>query len=305
MATDTMYFGSVIPSQFNEVWYANMKIWEDRYLDNQMARKCLFRRTVPATTEQYDMTRIDVSAEEITPQARKNAPKENLTIGGDLLSYRVYRLPTGFFLSEDDLAKQPELQNWHVEAGMSKIYRAEDKLFYAGNTGLGITGFKAAAEANSKGTVSTNNGAWLTDDGDRNIYEDIKAGRALIGSKYKSNLLNLRLALNADTAEALWQIGNPESSNPQPIYKTIAPLFGRAPEAQITDWVVINDQIADNYAFILTVNNPLAAELIEANAITIDTNYPRVPIGNYQVIMYEDVGLAIHDNDAFAEIATN
>jgi len=311
MATDLLYYGGVIPDHFKEVWYANIKKYIDINKDNMMARRLAIVKPVPYVTEEYSITAIDVSAEEVVPKARSAAP-ENITLGGNERTYRIFRYPTGFVLNEDDLKKQPELQGWHIDACTRKIFRAEDKSFYVGRSNLDIIGFKAAAEANSNGKIvasgasgkdNNNNGAWLTDDGSRDIYEDLRMARGKLASKYRSNLQNLFLVGNAVSMDALWQ-KDPYSDDSSPILSSVAPLFGRSSDAPIGDWALINDQIDDNYVFIVCRDSE-AAELIEAKALIIDDNYPRQPIGNLQVAIYEDVGIAIHDYNAFVEIAVN
>lgn len=311
MATDTLYYGGFIPEEFLTTWYADVKKYIDVNIDNMMARRLLSLRNVGETTEEYAMTEIDVSANEVIPKAR-SAAGDNITVGKNEKLYKIWRWPTGFVLNEDDVKKSPQLQSIHVDACMRKIQRAEDKLFYSGRTQNNVTGFATAAAANTNGYVTQaassgvntgNTGAWLTADTNRDIYEDLRVARGKLDSKYRSQLGNLYLVGNADSMDALWQ-KDPYSDGSEPIFRSVAPLFGRSPDTPITEWAVINDQIADNVVYIVT-KNPEAAEFIQARGITIDDAYPRIPIGNYQVAIYEDVGIAIHDNNAFVKVEIN
>jgi hypothetical protein len=45
------------------------------------------------------------------------------------------------------------------------------------------------------------------------------------------------------------------------------------------------------------------AELLEAKAIVVDDNYPRQPIGNLEVQIFQDVGISFKDTEGFVEIA--
>lgn len=308
MSTDTLYYGGVIPGQFIATWYDAINEWFDANLDNQMARRTCAVSTVAETTEEYEISKIDFAGNDVVPTAKKS-PGEEVSIGGATATTPLWRWPDYFTLNEADLKKDPKLQNRYVEACIAKIFRGEDKIFYAGRTVNNITGFATAAQANANGTVTAaassgvntgNVGAWLTTDTNRDIHEDLRVARGKLDSKFRANLNNLFLVGNANSMDALWQ-KDPYSDNSSPIYESVAPLFGRSPTAPIGSWAIINDQIADGYVYIVT-RDKQAAELIQSKGITIDDNYPRKPIGNFEVHIYQDVGIAFHDNNAFVQI---
>lgn len=308
MAADRTYYGASIPGNFTQTFYEVINEFIDSSIDNQMARRLLTKKPVPDTTEEYAITKVDFSTEEVVPKARSAAP-ENITMGAGEDFYRIYRWPTGFTLNEQDLAKHPALQSWHVQACTSKIYRAEDKAFYSGHAGTNITGFKTASEANTNGKIvasgasgsdTNNNGAWLTSDTSRDIYEDVRVARGKLDPKYRAKLNQLYLVGNPDSMDALWQ-KDPYSDGSTTIAESVAPLLGRSKTASPVEWAIVNDQIADGYVFLIC-KDPQAAELVVAKEITIDDRYPMQPIGNFQIAIYQDMGIAIHDNNAFVEI---
>jgi hypothetical protein len=309
MAADILYYGGAIPANFIETFYDVIKIWQDVNLDNQMARKLLAFRGLNETTEEYEVQKLDISGEEVVPSA-KNQPGQKMTVGMGTDFDKIWRWPIGFELNEADLAKDPRLQAWHVEACTAKIYRAEDKAFFAGFAANNIAGFQAAARANPNGKIVAsgasgndvnNGGAWLVSDTSRDIYTDIRNARAKLKAKYRTTLQNIFLAGNADSLDALWD-KDPYSDQSQRIFESVAPLFGRRPEDPVNSWAIVNDQIDDGYVY-LVVKNPEVAELLEAKAIAIDDNYPRKAIGNLEVWIYEDVGISIKDSQGFVEIA--
>lgn len=308
MVTDTLYYGGIIPGQFMATWYDAINEWFDVNLNNQMARRLLTVLNVAETTEEYEIGKIDFTADDVVPQAKKN-PGVAMSLGAGTNKYSLWRWSDNFTMNEADLAKDPRLQTRYIEACVAKIFLGEDKVFYNGRTANGITGMKTAAEANSNGKVTAaassgvdtgNTGAWLTSDTNRDIYEDLRVARGKLDSKYRGNLQNLYLVGNAASMDALAQ-KDPYSTNSTPISASVAPLFGRSPTAPVGDWAIINEQIDAGYVFIVTKDRQ-AAELVEAKGITIDTDYPRKAIGNYEVHIYQDVGIAIHDNNAFVEV---
>jgi hypothetical protein len=300
MSQNQLYYGGIIPGEFIETWYMAMANWMDQYLDNQMAREMLAYRGVAPTTEEYGFNRYDVTGDEVVPKAKSTAGG-NFNMAGRDTRYKIYRWPTGFILSEDDLAKDATLQNIHVEAGLAKIFRAEDKAFYAGRADVSITGMKDSAEANSYGGCvgsADNGGAWLSDDGKRDIYQDVVTTRACVLPRFRNDLKSLHFIANVTTADAFMQ-KDPYSDSSAIIADSVGKIFGRMPGDM--SWLFINDQVADNYGFVMP-KNPLVGELVEAQEVLIDDNYPRQPINNLQIIMYEDMGIAIHDNRGIAEI---
>jgi hypothetical protein len=192
---------------------------------------------------------------------------------------------------------------------MTKIFRGEDKVYFNGRTVNDITGMQATARANSNGKVteaasSGNNigniGAWRTEDGNRDIYEDLRAARGLLDSRFRSNLRNLYLVGQSDDIDCLDQ-KDPYSDSSTVIAESACRLFGRSKTEPVSNWAIRNDQIEEGYVYIVCKNREVA-ELIQATSVTIDDNYPRVPIGNLQVHLYQDVGIAFHNNNAFVEI---
>lgn len=302
MPTGGLYYGGIIPDHFKQVWYADINKSIDILKDNMLARRLLVPKPVDATVEEYSVTYIDATGDEVVPGAKTDAGKE-LTMGGGQGNFRLYRYPTGFTVNEADLKKKPEMMSQYVDACTRKIFRGEDKVFFSGHTGLGITGMQAAARANSNGkiTTSTNNGAWLTDDTSRDIYEDIRALRGLLDAKYRAQKRNLYLVGNAASMDCLDQ-KDPYNDNSTPISASVAPLLGRTANEPVTDWAIVNEQITSGYVYLCT-RDSMAGELLEAQPIFIDDNYPRKAIGNLEVHIYEDIGIAIHDANAFAELA--
>lgn len=293
MTTDRLYYGGIIPDDFKVTWYADIKRWYDQNLYNQLALQlCTFREVDP-TTEKYEITYQDISQGEVRPKARSVAG-DNVSVSGGSAEYRISRWPTGFILNEDDIKKDPRLQSWHVEACTAKIYYAQDKAFIKGNSEAGILGLQNAAAANPNGAISNseNGGAWLTDDGARGIYQDMLNLRGLIDAKYKNNLRNLRVICNSTSADAFYQ-EDPQSSNGALIFEKVARLLGRSADEPVTNWLIVNDQVPDNYVYMMAIS-PEVVELVQANPIIIDDNYPRQPIGNLQVVMYTDFGIAFH-----------
>jgi hypothetical protein len=303
MTTGQLYYGGVIPDHFKQVWYADINKSIDILKDNMLARRLLVPKPVDATIEEYSVTYIDATGDDVVPQA-KNSPGHELTMGGGQGNFRLYRYPTGFTVNEADLKKKPEMKSQYVDACARKIFRGEDKVFFSGHTGLGITGMQAAARANANGkiTTSTNHGAWLTVDVDgRDIYEDIRDLRGLLDAKYRAQKRNLYLVGNAASMDCLDQ-KDPYNDNSTPISLSVAPLLGRTANEPVTDWAIVNEQITSGYVYLVT-RDSMAGELLEAQPILIDDNYPRQPIGNLSVQIYEDIGIAIHDAQAFAELA--
>ena len=308
MVTDTLYKSAPIPSNFLEVWYDSVAGWYDANLDNQLARKVVYLNTdVAPTADEYERINSDAAGKDVIPRA-KNAPGSEVSIGASGDSAKIYRWPDYFTISEDDLDKRPELYNQYVQACMDFIFRGEDKVFINGHAGANISGLLTAARANSNGKVAAsggtynNNGAWLTDDaGNRNIYEDLLLGRGLLDSKFRARLSDLFLVGNANSLDALDQ-KDPFSSDSQPIWKSVCGLFGRSDTAPVDSWAIRNDQLADGYVYIVCKSRQ-AAELVQARAITIDPDYARVPIGNREVHLYQDLGMVFHSNNAFVEIA--
>jgi hypothetical protein len=307
MATDMNYYSGVVPTNFTATFYDYINEWYDINLDNQMARKCTVVTQVPDTTENYEINKIDYTSDDVIPSS-KRTPGVEVTIGSHSEQTPLWRWAEYFVMNEDDLAKDPMLQRRYIEGCMSKIYRGEDKVWFAGRTVNNITGVDTAAGANSNGKVvasgasgaDTNNiGAWLTSDTNRDIYEDLRVARGKLDSKYRTNLKNLFLIGSAASMDAFWQ-KDPYSDNSEPIYRSVGPLFGRTPDD--TSWMVTNDQVTSGYVYIVTKNRE-AAELIQARGVTIDDNYPRKPIKNFEVHLYQDVGISFHDNNAFVEVA--
>jgi hypothetical protein len=309
MAADQLYYGGILDAYgFIETFYDIIKVWQDNNLDNQMARQLIAFRGLSETTEEYEVQRLDISGEEARPQA-KSEPGNNISVGMGTEFAKIWRWALGFELNEDDLKKDPRLQGWHIEAILSKIYRAEDKAFINGIATKGISGLLTYARANEKGKIvdtgasgaNINNvGAWLTSDTNRDIYQDILNARGMLRGKYQSNLRNIFLVGNAKSLAALDQ-KDPYSDNSTPISASVAPLLGRTANEPVTSWKFINDQIADNYVYLI-VKNAEVAELLEARAIFIDDNYARKPIGNLEVQIFEDVGISIKDAQGYVEI---
>ena len=308
MATDTLYYGGVINGQFMAVWQNAINEWMDRNLDNQLARQVTEVTQVDSTVEQYEISKIDFTGDDVVPKA-KNTPGEEVTLGAASELTSIWRWSDSFMVHEDDLAKSPTLRTRYVEACIAKIFRGEDKVWYNGRSANNIPGMKSSAEANPNGKVvasgatgsDTNNiGAWLTSDTNRDIYEDLRVARGKLGTKYRSALRDLYLVGNASSLDALFQ-KDPYSDASTLIAQSVAPLFGRTGSDPVGSWAVVNDQIDDGYVFLVAKNRE-AAELIQARAPTIDDNYPRKPIGNLEVHIYQDVGMAFHDPEAFVEI---
>jgi hypothetical protein len=311
MAAGELYYGGVIPGQFIATWYDAINEWFSTNLDNQMARKCCVVTTVAETTEEYEISKIDFSGSDVVPQGKKN-PGQEVSIGAATDTTPLWRWPDYFTLNEADLKKDPALQSRYVEACIAKIFRGEDKVFYAGRAVNNITGFATAAAANTNGIISAaassgadtgNTGAWLTSDTNRDIYEDIRNARGKLDSKFRNRLTNLYLVGNANSMDALAQ-KDPYNDNSTPVSMSVAPLLGRSPNDPVGDWAIINDQIAANVIYLITKDRQ-AAELIQSKTITIDDNYPRIPIGNFEVHIYQDVGMAFHNNNAFVKIEIN
>ncbi len=309
MTTDTLYYGGIIPGQFIATFYDFINEWYDANLDNQMARRCTVVTPVDENTEEFEISKIDFTSDDVVPKAKKS-PGVEVSIAGATDNKPIWRWPDYFTLNESDLKKDPALQRRYVEACIAKIFRGEDKVWFNGRSVNNITGLQTAARANTNGkivasggddaTTFNNGGAWLTSDTTRDIYEDIRVGRMQLDSKYRSNLNNLYLVGNADSLDALWQ-KDPYSTNSEPVYKSVATLFGRSKDAK-PDWAVINDQVSAGYVYIVCKNRE-AAEIVQSKGITIDDNYPRQPIGNLQVHLYQDAGIAFHDYNAFVELA--
>jgi hypothetical protein len=309
MTTDTLYYGGVINGQFLAVWQDAINVWMEQNLDNQVARQVTEITRVDSTVEQYEISKIDFTGDDVVPKA-KNAPGEELTLGAATEMTPLWRWSEAFTIHEDDLKKSPTLRTRYVEACIAKIFRGEDKVWYNGRSVNNITGMKTTAEANTNGKVvasgatgsDTNNiGAWLTSDTNRDIYEDLRVARGKLDSKYRNNLRNLYLVGNASSMDALFQ-KDPYSDASTLIAQSVAPLFGRTGNDPVGSWAVINDQIDSGYVFLVSKNRE-AAEIIQATTPTIDDNYPRKPIGNLEVHIYQDVGIAFHDPNAFVEIA--
>lgn len=306
MATDMLYGSGIVPGQFTATFYDYISEWYDVNLDNQMARKCTVVTQVPATTETYEINKIDFASDDVVPKAKKT-PGVEMSLGSTTENTPLWRWPDFFVLNEDDLAKDPMLQRRYVEGCMAKIYRGEDKVWFAGRTVNNISGVDVQAGLNSNGSVTAaassgvntgNIGAWLTTDTNRDIYEDMRVARGKLDSKYRTNLKNLYVIGSAASMDAFWQ-KDPYSDNSEPIFKSVGPLFGRTPDD--TSWMVTNDQVTAGYVYIVTKNRE-AAELIQARGVTIDENYPRKPIKNIECHLYQDVGMAFHDPNAFVEI---
>jgi hypothetical protein len=308
MATDTLYYGGVIPGSFIATYYDVINEWFNVNLDNQLARRACAVTKVAETTEEYEITKIDFSGDDVVPKNKKS-PGVEVSLGGASAMASIFRWPDFFTLNEADLAKDPRLQGQYVEACLAKIFRGEDKVFYAGRAVNNITGFATAAAANSNGTITAaassgvhtgNVGAWLTADTNRDIYQDVLNARGKLDSKFRGNLTNLYLVGNANSMDALWQ-KDPYNDNSTPVYQSVAPLLGRSPTAPIGDWAIINDQIAAGYVYLITKDKQ-AAEIVQSKGITIDDNYPRKPIGNFEVHIYEDVGMIFKNNNAFVQL---
>lgn len=299
MATDRLYYGGIIPDDFFTRWYSDIQVWNDANIYNQMARRLLSFRPVAPETEDYGITMEDITKTIVEPKAR-NVAGEDVNVGGSDKSYKVFRWPTGFRFSEDAVKKDARLQSRRVEACQARISYSEDNVFLNGRAANGIVGLAQAALQNKKGTITaaTNQGAWLTDDGARNIYQDCLNLRGLIASKYRSNLGSLWMLTNTTVADAFDQT-DPEADNGSLIADKVCKLLGRSPASPRASWLMINDQIPANTLY-LVCKNAEVAELVEANPIVIDDNYPRQPIGNLQVAVYQDVGIAIHDPNGMA-----
>lgn len=314
---NTLHFGGLYPEELIEGFigglYDVIKIWQNNNLDNQMARKLCFYRPLADGIREYPVQKIDMSANEVIPQA-PSEPGQTTTFATGNAYDKVWRWPTGFMLNEEDIKHDPRLQSQHVEGCVAKIYRAEDKAFYAGRTANGISGFLTMARANPRGkivatggdnsTTFNNSGSWLDklgDSGKRDIYTDLLTGRGLLKPKYRTALQNIFLAGNADTISALDQ-PDPYSATGINVSDRACKLFGRTPNDPVNSWAIINDQIADGYAY-LVVKNPEVAELLESKAVFIDDRYPMEPIGNIPIAIYEDVGFSFKDVEGFVEIA--
>lgn len=309
MATDMLYGSGVVPGQFTATFYDYINDWYDVNLDNQMARKCTVLTQVPATTEAYEANKIDFAGDDVVPKAKKT-PGVEVSLGSTTSNTPLWRWADSFVMNEDDLAKDPMLQRRYIEGCMAKIFRGEDKVWFAGRSVNNISGVDTCAGLNSNGKVvasgasgsDTNNiGAWLTSDTNRDIYEDLRVARGKLDSKYRTNLRNLYLIGNAAAMDALFQ-KDPYSDSSSLIYESVAPLFGRTKNEPMSDWAVINDSVTANYVYIVTKSRE-AAELVQARGITVDDSYPRKAIKNIEVHLYQDVGMVFHDNNAFVEVA--
>lgn len=307
MATDILYGSGIVPGSFTATFYDYINDWYDINLDNQMARKCTVVTQVPATTELYEINKIDFTSDDVVPKAKKT-PGIEVSLGSNTTNTPLWRWADSFVMNEDDLEKDPMLQRRYIEACLAKIFRGEDKVWFAGRTVNNITGVDTAAGLNTNGKIvasgasgnDTNNiGAWLTSDTNRDIYEDCRVARGKLDSKYRTNLKNLFMIGSAASMDAFWQ-KDPYSDDSEPVYRSVGPLFGRSPDD--TSWMVINDQVTAGYVYIVAKSRE-AAELIQARGVTIDDSYPRKPIKNIEVHLYQDVGIAFHDNNAFVEIA--
>jgi len=306
MVTDKLYKSGSIPGNFLEVWYDAVAGWYDAFLDNQLARKVVYLNTdVAPTADEYERISSDFAGKDVIPRA-KNAPGSEVSIGASGDSAKIWRWPDYFTISEDDMDKRPELYNQYVKACMDKIFRGEDKAFINGVTVNNITGLLTAARANSNGKIAAtggtynNIGAWLTTDTNRDIYEDLRVARGLLDSKFRARLSDLFLVGNSDSLDALAQ-KDPYSDSSTTVAESVCGLFGRAKTAPVDSWAIRNDQLADDYVYIVCKSRQ-AAELVQARAITIDSDYTRVPIGNREVHIYQDVGMIFHSDNAFVEI---
>lgn len=307
MATDLLYYGGAIPGTHLATWYDDINVWLDDNLDNQVARKVTYLNSqLDPETEDYEISKIDYRSATVMPQAKKT-PGVEVSIGGSGERAKIWRWPDFFVFNEADTNKSPTLYSQYVSACMTAIMRGEDYVWYNGSSRYGITGMKTTAEANSNGKVTAsggtynNNGAWLTDDTNRDIYEDLRVARGLLDSRFRANLKNLFLVGNANSLDALDQ-KDPYSTNSTTIAASVCGLFGRTVADPIESWAIRNDQIDDGYVFIVCKNRE-AGEILQARTVTIDDNYPRKPIGNLEVHLYQDVGIAFHNANAYVEIA--
>jgi len=307
MSTDVLNYSGVIPDQFIVRLYDFVKLWYNANLDNQLARTVCAIDTVDPTTEQFEITKIDFSGKDVVPGAKKS-PGSQVSMGAGSEKATIYRWSDNFDINGDDLRKDPQLQSRYVEACIAHIFRGEDKVFVNGRSVNNITGLVTAARANKNGKIAAsagtynNNGAWLTVDADgRDIYEDVRAMRGLLDSKYRANKRNLYLVGNAASLDALDQ-KDPYNDNSTPISASVAPLLGRTITEPITSWAIVNEQVAAGYVYLVSKNKD-AAQLVQAQGIVIDTDYPRKAINNYEIHLFQDVGMAFYDVNGFVECA--
>lgn len=301
-------FASSIPLEMVTSMQREIARYQAVNKDGYQARRYLTVRNVASTVDKDTVRTIEGGGGNSTIHAKitaKGALPETVGTKVKETDFPIFWLADSFNINEKDLAKDPRIQNRNVAWASLQIQRLENYTAINGDAASNITGVVTAARANSLGKITAaatsgsnvgNQGAWDGSETDALMdpYEDLRAANMKISAEYGRS--TRFLCGNPTDIGYLWQMNEERGT----YIDEIAKLFGRQP--QDTSYIVESDYFTAGYVYIIA-KDMNAAEMIIAEDLNVDTNYPRQPGKNHYVEVGEWLNpIAVYDNKGFVEV---
>ena len=302
---ESMFGASAILVDWVTNFTKRITLYTQVYGDNMMARQIVARRSLPSTADIDVVLKYKDAGQNAEIVAKGSVPG---TIGtfAENVKYDVFSFATSFIINERDLARDPELQARNVDLGMRYLHRLEDDVIINGNTAYGITGLDGVAALNPAGKIVAsgasgndvnNKGNWAGTETDSAMdpYEDILNAVARIDDKFANSKMFL-LGRRSEMI-GMWR---KDALRNQFMPQIAALLTGNEND---TSFLKFSDFVPSGYCY-LVCKDSLFAEMVHAQDIMIDANYPRQKGGNYYVEMREWlIPLEYHDPGGIVELA--
>jgi len=283
-----------ILSHFTEEWTREIGLYVEKYSDNMLARNVLDTRNVGEGVQIDVVVTYDRTGPGAQIVAKGVAP-ESMGVKAASIKHEVYQISTGFYIHRKDLSSDPKSKNRLVDIAMRDIHRTEDDFAINGSTKHNVDGIVAAAEANSKGkiTTSTNKGKWAGETG-TDIYDDINTAIGFMDGDFEPAFL-------VGNRTDLLRLNRMDSER-QPYYKSVAGLFGKTNEND-KSWMFMTKRVTAGKVYVVPKDFMAGEFVIGENAKIVD-DYPMQPGQNFWIEVVAWVVPEMHQNDAFVEIAT-
>ena len=302
---ESMFGASAIPVDWVTNFTKRITLYTQVYGDNMMARQIVARRSLPSTDDIDVVLKYKDAGQNAEIVAKGSVPG---TIGtfAENVKYDVFSFATSFIINERDLARDPEMQARNIDLGMRYLHRLEDDVVINGNSTYGIVGLDGVAALNEAGKVVAsgatgndvdNKGAWDGSETDAAMdpYEDVLNALARIDDKFANSQMFL-LGRRSEMI-GMWR----KDAKRDPFLPQIASLL--TGNENDRSFLKFSDAVPSGYAY-LVCKDSLFAEMVHAQDIAIDANYPRQKGGNYYVEMREWlIPLETHATGGVVELA--
>ncbi len=295
-------YGAGIPQEVVQQMQKTILVYQQMYKDNYVGRTLIQQRPNVGSNIRKDIVRkIDKNkAQDGISTARISlggtSPDIVKTKGKDVM-HQIYRIDAALLMNEAEIALDPSRWNADTSVAMLECMRRENYTIINGNDTWGITGIVGAAQANSRGSItsSTNKGAWAGTETDAvmNPYKDILTALGYIDPQVRGTFYlggrpaYLDYLLEEDDLGKVWadKIGTR--------------LFGRSQND--VSWMVKSDYFPANKVYLVS-KSMLGAELLIPEDYSVDANYPREKGQQVYAEVGGWIGLEIHNNDFAVEI---